>query len=109
MATSPTSCAGDGFSRPASDGHYQPPGIVADAEAIADRVVSSRFIAPSGLVPGDDEGDCTVASVRGGVGAGLDCFSFSDLEVLCAKCRDWFVISNFFVFLFVKCNSAAEN
>ena len=107
-ATSPSSGAGDGFLRPALDGHLQPPGLVATAEALAGSAVSSPFVAPSGFVPGGGEGDCTAALSSGGQGAGLDCFSNFLIEVMCAICGGLFVISTFFESLIVKCISAAE-
>jgi len=85
------------------DGLHQPPGLVAEAEALASSAVSSPFVAPSGSVPGDGEGDCAAASSCGGEGAGLDCVSCFHLEVLCVKCRDLFVISKFLESLFVRC------
>ena len=107
-ATTPSSCVGDGFPRPARDGHHQPPGQEVEAEALASSAVCSPVIVPSGFVPGDDDGDCAAASSCGGEGAGLDCVSYFHLEVLCANCRDLVVFFFFFQSLNVKCNSAAE-
>ena len=103
-----SSGVGDGFLRPALDAHHQPPGLVATVEALASSAVSSPFVAPSGIVPGDGEGDCTAALSSGRQGAGLDCFSNFFLEVLCAICRGLFVISAFFESRYVKCISAVE-
>ena len=109
MAASPSTCIGDGFLRPTLDGFLQPPGLVANAEALACITVSSPFIAPSGFVPGDDEGDCAAASICGGRGADPDCISLFLLRVLCANFRDLVVISISSGFPFVSCNSTAEN
>ena len=95
--------------RPALDGLYQPPGLVATSEAFACCTVCSPFFAPSGFVPGDEEGDCAAASRCGGEGAGPDCVSSVYFELLCAICRDLFVISTFLESLIVSCNSTAED
>jgi hypothetical protein len=65
-------------------------------------VVGSHLHAPSGLVPGGVKVDYG-EPWRGGVAAGLDCFSYYFSKVLSANCKGRLVIFSFRRTLSVKC------
>jgi hypothetical protein len=72
--------------------------------------VGSRYVEPSGLVPGVDVVGRAVVLRQGGEGAGPDCFHlFTSTRVLNAKCKDLCVIFSFLIVLDVNCNSTADN
>jgi hypothetical protein len=71
-------------------------------------MVCSRYIVPSGFVPGGDVVDHAAMLREGGEGAGLDGYFQNFIRVLGAKCKDRIVISIFVLILDVKCNSTAE-
>lgn len=64
----------------------------------------SRLIAPSGIVPGDDEVACAEALNCGGDGAVLDCFSSFSFEEFCAICKDLLVMLSFLLSGIVLCS-----
>ena len=67
--------------------------------------VCSRPLVPSGMFPGDEDGDCPeLWKIRAGDGAGSNCFSKFLLRVLCAICRGMDVILNFLEALSVNCS-----
>jgi hypothetical protein len=69
--------------------------------------VRSRYVEPSGLVPGVDVVDRAVVLKQGGEGAGPDCFVQFTCRVLSANCKGLGVISFFSIVLVVICNSTA--
>jgi hypothetical protein len=73
-----------------------------------DGAACSRLHVPSGLVPGDIEVGC-VSPLRGGVGAGPDCFSWFSFRVLCANCSGCAVMFFFLEAVSVRCISTDRN
>lgn len=95
--------------RLASEGMNQPPGLVGAAEAL--RLVRSMLPSPlpEWCVPDEVEIGCVELRVRrAGDGAGPDCFFILCSEVLSANIMGWFVIPNFYVALYVSCNSSVD-
>lgn len=72
-------------------------------------VASSRFLVPSGSIPGDVEVDCVELRMHhAGEGAGPNCFSLFRCKVLCISCEGLFVIFIFLESFYVNCSSGDQ-
>jgi hypothetical protein len=77
--------------------HFNLQAIMLFRRPLGSSAACSRFLVPSGVVPGDMEvGGAGLQTRCGGEGAGLDCFFSISFEVLSAKCQGVFVILCFF-------------